>query len=225
MKPIRVLLADDHALVRAGIRVLLQKITGVQVVAEAEDGNEALRLIEQYKPDIALMDIAMPGLDGLETTARVAKDFPNVRVIILSMHADQEYVLRALRSGAKGYLLKGARTSELELAVTAVACGETYLSPAASKHVVGDVVRRASAEPSSLQRLTHRQRQVLQRIAEGYSRKQIAQKLNVSAKTVDTYRAQLMEQLGIHTVAGLVRYAIRMGLITANNHPANEGKD
>jgi DNA-binding NarL/FixJ family response regulator len=217
MKPIRILLADDHALVRAGIRGLLQKIANVEVIAEAENGLEALQLIRKLKPDIAFLDIAMPELDGLTAAARVAKDFPNVRVIILSMHSDQEYVLRALRAGAKGYLLKGARSSELELAVLAVARGETYLSPAASMHLVADVVRRGSGEPGPLDRLTPRQRQVLQLIAEGNARKEIAQKLKVSAKTVDTFRAQLMEELNIHDVAGLVRFAISAGLISADD--------
>ena len=215
--PIRILLADDHSLVRAGIRALLQKISNVQVVAEAENGREALELIGKFKPDIALMDIAMPELDGLTAAARVAKEFPEVRVIILSMHSDQEYVLRALRAGAKGYLLKGARTSELELAVTAVARGETYLSPAASIHVIDDVVRRASGETRPLERLTARQRQVLQLIAEGHTRKQIAQALKIRAKTVDTFRAQLMEGLNIHDVAGLVRFAISEGLVSARD--------
>ncbi len=217
MKPIRILLADDHALVRAGIRGLLQKIANVEVVAEAENGLEALQLIKQLKPDIAFLDIAMPELDGLTAAARVAKEFPNVRVIILSMHSDQEYVLRALRAGAKGYLLKGARSSELELAVLAVARGETYLSPAASMHLVDDVVRRASGEPAPFDRLTPRQRQVLQLIAEGNTRKEIAQKLKVSAKTIDTFRAQLMDELNIHDVAGLVRFAISAGLISADD--------
>lgn len=224
MKPIRVLLADDHSLVRAGIRALLQKIAGVQVVAEAENGREALELIEKFKPDIALMDIAMPELDGLTAAARVAIDFPDVRVIILSMHSDQEYVIRALRAGAKGYLLKGARSSELELAVTAVARGETYLSPAAAVHVVDDVVKRVNGEARPLDRLTQRQRQVLQLIAEGYTRKQIAQKLKISAKTVDTFRAQLMEALNIHDVAGLVRFAIAEGLIQVGPSTTNDVK-
>ncbi len=217
MKPIRVLLADDHALVRAGIRALLQKIDGVQVVGEAENGREALELIEKLKPDLALLDIAMPELDVLTVAARVAQEFPEVRIIMLSMHSDQEYVIRALRAGAKGYLLKGARSSELELAVTAVARGETYLSPAAVIHVVDDVVRRAKGEPAPLDRLTSRQRQVLQLIAEGNTRKEIAQKLKVSSKTVDTYRAQLMNHLNIHDTAGLVRFAISVGLISAHD--------
>ncbi len=213
MKSIRVLLADDHALVRAGIRALLQNIAGIQVVAEADDGQEALRLIKTHQPDVVLMDISMPGLNGLEVAAQVAKDFPTVRVIMLSMHANEEYVLQALRAGAVGYLLKGARTAELELAVMAVARGETYLSPEASKHVIGGYVQRASHEPTAVEKLTPRQREILQLIAEGYTRKQIAQKLNISVKTFDTYRAQLMNQLDVHDVAGLVRYAISIGLL------------
>ncbi len=218
MNPIRVLLADDHALVRAGIRALLQQIPGVEVVAEADDGRAALDLIEQTRPDIALLDIAMPVMSGLETALQVKDKFPQVRVVILSMHAEQEYVLQALHAGAVGYLLKGARTSELEVAITAVARGESYLSPAASKHVVGDVLHRSS--PNPLASLTPRQRQVLELIARGKSRKQIAKELDVSAKTVDTYRAQVMDQLNIHDLAGLVRFAIKMGLVEVDNPPS-----
>ncbi len=217
MKPIRILLAEDHTIVRAGIRALLQNLDEVHVVAEAGDGREALRLIETHHPDIVLMDIAMAGLNGLEATARIAKEFPNVHVIILSMHASEEYVLQALRAGAVGYLLKDAGTEELELAIRAVARDETYLSPAVSKHVVADYVRRVGGEPSSLERLTRRQREILQLIAEGHSTQEIAQMLSISVKTVETHRSQLMERLNIHDVAGLVRYAIRMGLVTSND--------
>ena len=223
MSPIRIVLADDHALVRAGIRALLQSIHGVEVVAEADDGREALALIAQLHPDIVLLDIAMPNLNGLEAAARLTKEFPDVRVIILSMHANEEYVLQSLRAGAAGYLLKGARAAELELAVTSVARGETYLSPAASKHVIGDYVQRAAGEASAIsderktaERLTPRQREILQLIAEGHSTKQIAQMLKISVKTAESHRAQLMERLNIHDVAGLVRYAIRAGLVDSN---------
>jgi DNA-binding NarL/FixJ family response regulator len=216
MTPIKILLADDHTLVRAGIRALLQKINNVRVVGEAETGTEALTLVEQLQPDLVLMDIAMPGLGGLEATSLLTQKFPNTRVIILSMHMEQEYVLRALQAGAKGYLLKGARIPELELAITAVAHGETYLSPAASKLVVGEIVRRISAEPTPLERLSPRQRQVLKLIAEGATTKEIAQKLSLSVKTVKTHRAELMEQLDIHEIAGLVRFAIRVGLVNAD---------
>jgi len=213
MNPIRVLLADDHALVRAGIRALAQSLAGIEIVAEAVDGRDALALIKIHQPDVVLMDISMAGLNGLEATARVAKEYPNVRVIILSAHANEEYVWQALRSGAAGYLLKDAGTAELELALNAVARGETYLSPAVSKHVVADYVRRVGGEPRTLELLTPRQREILQLIAEGQTTKEIARTLHISVKTVETHRMQLMERLDIHDVAGLVKYAIRTGLI------------
>jgi DNA-binding NarL/FixJ family response regulator len=213
MKPIRIVLADDHALVRAGIRALAQNIAGVEVVAEAVDGRQALASIKTHQPDIVLMDISMAGLNGLEAAARVAKDFPNTRVIILSAHSNEEYVCQALRAGAAGYLLKDAGTSELDLAIKSVARGETYLSPAVSKHVIADYLRRTGGETGSLEILTPRQREILQLIAEGQTTKQIAHTLHISVKTVETHRMQLMERLDIHDVAGLVRYAIRMGLV------------
>jgi len=154
MSTIRVLLAEDHALVRAGFRALLEKLPDIQVVAEAADGREALRLIQQTHPDVVLMDIAMAGLNGLEATARATRDNPHLRVIILSMHANEEYVLQALRAGAAGYLIKDADLAELELAVRAVARGETYLSPAVSKHVIAEYLRRAAGEPTPLELLT-----------------------------------------------------------------------
>jgi len=212
-KPIRVLLADDHTLVRAGIRSLLENMEGIEVIAEASDGRDALRLVRAHRPDVVLMDIAMPGLNGLEAAARIAKKFPNVRVVILSMHVNEEYVLQALRAGAAGYMVKGADAAELEIAIRAVARGETYLSPMVSKHVVTDYIQRISGETSPLELLTPRQREVLQLIAEGYSTKKIARTLKISVKTVETHRMQLMERLDIHDIAGLVRYAIRVGLV------------
>jgi DNA-binding NarL/FixJ family response regulator len=213
MKSIRVLLVDDHALVRAGIRALVQKLAGAEVVAEAEDGRQALSLVKDLRPDIVLMDISMPGLNGLEAAARVAKEYPCVKVIMLSAHSHEEYVCQALRAGASGYLLKDASTAELELALTAVARGETYLSPAVSKHVINDYMRRVSGEPGSLEMLTPRQREILQLVAEGRTTKEIAHTLHISVKTVETHRMQLMDRLGIHDVAGLVRFAIRVGLV------------
>jgi len=213
MSPIRVLLAEDHTLVRAGIRALLEGLAGVQVVAEAGDGREALQLVAAHQPDLVLMDIAMAGLNGLEATGRIVKEFPHVRVIILSMHANEEYVLQALRAGAAGYLLKDAGTAELELAVRAAARGEIYLSPAVSRHVIADYMRRAGSELTLLDQLTPRQREILQLIAEGRTTREIANILQVSVKTVETHRAQLMERLDIHDVAGLVRFAIRVGLV------------
>lgn len=212
MSPIRVLLADDHDLVRAGFRALLESFEGVQVVGEAADGRAALKLVETLKPDLVLMDIAMPELNGLEATALIARDSPQVRVMILSMHANEEYARRALRAGAQGYILKRASTAELELAVRAVARGEPYLTPAISKHLLADFARRSDA-PSPLEQLSPRQREVLQLIAEGHSRKEIAEKLSISVKSFDVYRRQIMEQLGIEDTAGLVRFAIQNGLV------------
>jgi DNA-binding NarL/FixJ family response regulator len=213
VSPIRVVLADDHALVRAGIRSLIASIPGVEVVAEAGDGHELLALVARLRPRIVLMDIAMPGLNGLEATARLARSHPETAVIILSMHAAEEYALQALRAGASGYVLKDADLNELELALNAVARGQTYLSPAMSKHLVSDYRRRVAEQPDPLDRLTPRHREVLQLIAEGQTTKEIAARLKLSVKTVETHRAQLMDRLDIHDVAGLVRFAIRVGLI------------
>jgi len=214
MKPIRVVLVEDHALVRAGIRALLENLSGIQVVAEAGNGHDGLLVIAMHQPDVVAMDIAMPGLNGLEVAARVAKDFPQTRVIMLSMHAHEEYVLRALRAGAAGYLLKDAGTTELELAFKVVMQGQVYLSPQVSKYVVSAYIQRTSGEQTSLDRLTPRQREILQLIAEGQTAKEIAYLLNLSVKTVETHRTAIMDRLGIHNIAGLTRYAIRMGLIT-----------
>ena len=213
MKAIRVLLAEDHTLVRAGIRALLQGLEGIQVVAEAGDGHEALRMIERHRPDVVLADITMPELNGLDLAARVARDFPSVRVMMLSMHTSEEYVWQALRVGAAGYLLKDATATELEVAVRAVARGDRYLSLALSKHVIEGYMRRVGGEADPAERLTSRQREILQMVAEGHTTKEIAARLNLSVKTVETYRAQVMERLDIHDVAGLVRYAIRKGLV------------
>jgi DNA-binding NarL/FixJ family response regulator len=222
-KPIRVLLAEDHALVRAGICALLQRLSNVQVevIAEAGEGQETLRLIKEKKPDIVLLDIAMPGLNGLEVADRVTKEFPEVRTIILSMYMNEEYVLRAIHVGAAGYLLKNAGIEELELAIKSVARGEVYLSPKVSRQVLENYMGSLAArkghdkpEPFNYERLTARQREILQLIAEGCTTKEIANRLNVSIKTVDSHRTQLMERLNIHDIAGLVRYAIRTHLIT-----------
>jgi DNA-binding NarL/FixJ family response regulator len=216
MTPIRVLLADDHTLVRAGFRRLIQDLAEIEVVAEADNGHEALRLVGEHRPDVILLDIAMPGLNGLEVAARLAEEFPQVRVLILSMYLNEEYVWQALHAGASGYLLKDSGDSELEIAIRAVARGETYLSPPVSRQVISDYMLRADSEPNPLGRLTPRQREVLQLIAEGHSTKEIAFMLKVSVKTVETHRAELMERLRIHDVAGLVRYAIRLGLVSAD---------
>lgn len=216
MKPIRILIVDDHTLVRAGIRSLVEKLPEVQVVAEARDGRDALRLVKTQRPDVVLMDIAMPGLNGLEATKQMAKEFPHSHVLILSMHASEEYVWQALRAGAAGYLLKGAELAELALAIKAVSVGETYLSPPISKHVIRDYLERTGGEATLPERLTPRQREILQLIAEGVTTKEIAETLRISVKTAETHRAQLMERLGIHDIAGLVRYAIKIGLVQSD---------
>jgi len=214
MSSMRIVLVDDHTLFRAGIRALLADIAVGEVVAEASDGQEALRLIELHRPDVAILDIGMTGLNGLEVAAQVAADYPDVHVIILSMHAVEEYVLQALRAGAVGYLLKDADTVELGLALKAVMRGEIYLSPAVSRQVVARYVQQASAAADEQEHLSLRQRETLQLIAEGHTTQEIAYRLGISVKTVEKHRAQLMERLGIHDVAGLVRYAIRAGLVT-----------
>lgn len=213
--PVRVLLADDHALVREGISALLGRLPGIEVVGGACDGREALELIASTSPDILLTDLTMPGLGGLQTLSRVHQEFPLVRVIIMSMHDNEEYVWQALRAGAAGYLLKDSGVEELELAVRSVSRGGTYLSPAVSRHVVTDYIRRVAPE-RSLDRLTPRQLEIVQLIAEGNTNQEIARALSISVKTVETHRYQLMDRLEIHDVPGLVRFAIRMGLVASD---------
>jgi DNA-binding NarL/FixJ family response regulator len=215
----RVLLADDHALVRAGIRALLAGLPDVESVVEAGDGQEALTVLRETKPDLALIDIAMPGLNGLELAARVAREAPGTRLVILSMHGTPAHVAQALRAGVSGYLLKDAAADELPVLLRAVMRGETYLSPAISKQVVDGYLGRTASpatpgDGATLDVLTSRQREILQLVAEGKSTKEVAQLLDVSAKTVETHRGQIMERLGIHDLAGLVRYAIRTGLVS-----------
>lgn len=211
MDRIRIILVDDHRLVRAGIRSLLEKLPDIEVVAEASDGTEAIELISKHKPDVVLMDLAMPVLNGLEATRQLARELPEVRIIILSIYADEEHVYQALRAGATGYLLKGAAIQELEVAIRAVAKGETYLSPPVSKPLISAYIERTQAGRTD--RLSPRQVEVLQLIAQGKTTKEVALTLNVSVKTIETHRAALMTRLGVRDVAGLVRYAVRSGLV------------
>ena len=213
-KPIRVLLVDDHRLVRSGIRSLLERMAGVEVVGEADDGHSALEFLQTDRPDIVLMDIAMAGLNGLEATTRMSNAFPDVRVIILSMHANEEYVMKALRAGAAGYLLKDAATAELERALKSVLRGNTYLSGPISQQVIEKYKERILLEVDPLEQLTPRQREVLQLIAEGRTTKEIAQVLEISAKTVEAHRAQLMDRLKISNIPDLVRFAVRIGIVS-----------
>lgn len=210
----RVLLVDDHALVRAGLRLLLEGMPGLDV-SEAGDGNEALEMAHLQQPDIVLTDIAMKGMNGIELAERIKREFPRIKVIILSMYANEEYVLQALRAGVSGYLLKESAPTELEFALSAVLSGDTYLSPPVSRQVVESYVVRTGGEKKP-DLLTPRQREILVMIGEGHSTKETAALLGVSVKTVETHRAQLMERLNIHDVAGLVRYAIRMGLVSVD---------
>lgn len=210
---IRIILADDHTLIRSGIRSLLDGLENIEVVAEASNGLDAIALVEKHRPDLALLDIAMPGMNGLEAADRIAALRLDTKVVILSMHQDEEYVKRALKSGASGYLLKDAGIEELEIAIRAVARGESFLSPAASKHLIADFRKRSEAESRIDEILSPRQIEVLRMIAEGENTKSIARKLEISVKTVESHRAQLMNKLEIHDVAGLVRHAIKIGLV------------
>ncbi len=209
----KILVADDHTLVRAGLTSLIARLPEMEVVGEAADGRQALRMVRDLQPDMVLMDIAMPGLNGLEAAERIHGIHPQTKIIILSMHASEEYVAQALKAGASGYLLKDAATSELEMALKSVAAGQFYLSPAISRQVVDNYLRGG---PTGVELLTPRQREILQLIAEGKSTRDIAETLHLSVKTVETHRAQLMERLDIHDVAGLIRYALRKGLISAD---------
>jgi DNA-binding NarL/FixJ family response regulator len=213
-KKINVILADDHTLVRAGIRALLEKLPGVKVTGEAGDGREVLNLVKAQRPDVVLMDIAMPGLNGLEAAERIARDFPKVRVIMLSMHNNEEYVLRAIKSGASGYLLKKAATAELETALHRVVDGEVYLSKEISMQLHREFpLQGIAARKGPFEQLTGRQREILQLIAEGRNTKQIGETLKVSPKTIEYHRMKLMNCLNVHDIPGLVRFALRVGLI------------
>ncbi len=216
MTAIRVVLADDHTLVRAGIRALLEASGKVEVVAEAGDGREALERVLEQRPDVALIDVGMPGLNGLELARRLAAEAPRVRVIVLSMHAEASYVSQALKAGVAGYLVKGASVSELPLAIESVVRGDTYLSPRISGTVVERLVREDAGEADPLEGLTARQREILQLVAEGRSTKEIAAALGLSVKTVETHRSRIMDRMGIRDVAGLVRLAIRAGLVSTD---------
>lgn len=212
MKHIRVLIADDHVLVRAGIRALVEKQPNMEVVAEAGNGREALALIRKHQPDVVLMDISMPELNGLEAVRQLTKELPNVHSLILSMHADEEHVWHALQAGAAGYLVKGGSLAELELAINSVARAETYLSPGISRHVISQYIDRTTGRPS-VAGLTPRQREILQLIAEGKNTKEIALILGVSSKTVESHRADLTKRLGATNIASLVRHALRLKLV------------
>jgi DNA-binding NarL/FixJ family response regulator len=209
----RVLLVDDHALVRAGIRALLESLPRVEVVGETGDGLEAVQLARELAPDAILLDITLPGLNGLEVATRVARLGTGTRVLMLSMHASPEYAARAFAAGAAGYLNKDSAFDELAAALEAIGAGRRYLCRAIDEVQVAELERLAATGSSGLDRLTPRQRQILQLVAEGLGTRQIAERLFLSVKTVETHRAQIMQRLDIHDVPGLVRFAIRHGLL------------
>jgi len=207
---IRILLADDHSMVRQGFRRILEAQADFEIVGEASDGREAIALAEQLRPDIVVMDVAMPGLNGIEATRRIVESSPRTKVLALSMHRDNVYVREILRAGARGYLLKDAFDADLVAAVRAVARGDGYIAPAVADSVLSDY-RQHVSDPLDL--LTAREREVLQLIAEGKTNKEIAALLNLSVYTVDAHRGRIMEKLNLHSAGELVRFAVRKGLI------------
>jgi DNA-binding NarL/FixJ family response regulator len=215
MKPIRILLADDHHILRDGLRLLLERQPGFEVVAEAADGREAVRLAQEQCPDVAVMDIAMPGLNGIEATRCIKETCEGTAVIILSMHDDESYVLRALRAGARGYLLKDSLKSDLLDAIRAVVHGQSHFSPKVSQMLKEDYFRELAdkQKEDSFELLTTREREILQLAAEGKSNKEIANLLNLSLYTVDTHRSHILQKLNLHSVPELILYAVRKGII------------
>jgi len=208
-----IVLADDHIVVRQGIRKLLETRPDYQIIGEASDGEEAVKLVSEKKPDVALMDLWMPRLSGIDATRRIGKRGLATKVLVLSMHESRSYVEEVLRAGAAGYIVKNAAADDLIEAIDAVCNGVSYLSPAITQQVVDAIASPAPSASSGLGVLTDREREVLQLIAEGLSSKEIAAMLGVSLKTIDSHRSNLMEKLDIHKVSGLVRFAIRTGLV------------
>ncbi len=215
MTKIRILLADDHTVIRLGLKLLLERQADFQVVGEAEDGRKAMQLAESLQPDVIVMDVAMPNLNGIEATRQITTAQPKVAVVVLSMHSDESYVMRALKAGAKGYLLKDSAEADLIQAIRTVVTGKSYFSAAVSKMLLEDYVQnlRQRGIEDSYDLLTPREREVLQLAAEGKSNKESAALLNLSAYTVETHRTNLMQKLGLHSVPELILYAVRKGII------------
>ncbi|MBZ5715540.1 MULTISPECIES: response regulator [Nannocystis] len=216
-KTIRVVLAEDHTIVREGLRALLDVRDDIEVVAEVADGRAAVEAVAAHKPDVAIMDLGMPELNGVDATRAIRKDFPATQVLILSMHSGEEYVRPAIRAGASGYLLKGSGLSDLVAAIQAVSHGDAFFSPSIAKIVLHDSRRDArpgGREPQPGDALTNREREILQLVAEGRSSPEIARQLSLSVKTVEGHRGRIMAKLDVHHVAGLVRHAIRIGLVS-----------
>ena len=216
MKPLRILLADDHTVVRKGLRLLLETHPGFQVIAEASNGREAVALAEEHRPDAVVMDVAMPILNGIEAARQISNKLPQTAVVFLSMHSDEGYVLKALKVGARAYLLKDSAEHDLINAVTAVSEGKSFFSPAISKMLVEDYVRQMQERKleDSYDLLTTRERELLQLLAEGKNNKEVATILNLSLHTVETHRSNIFQKLNLHSGAELILYAIRKGVIT-----------
>lgn len=209
----RIILADDHNLMRRGLISLLSQQPDMDVIGEAKDGREALNLVRDLNPDIVVMDIAMPDLNGIEATRQIRAELPKIKIIALSMHSDESFVIEMFKAGVSGYLLKDCAINELISAIHAVLAGKVYLSPEIAGIVVKDFLRDSKEnDPSTFSVLTPREREVLQLIAEGKTTKMIAEILSISFKTVDTHRQQIMKKLDIHTIANLTKYAVRMGI-------------
>src|SRR6202163_310148 len=215
MSQIRILLADDHTVIRRGLRALLERQSGFAVVAEAADGREAVEAAAATGPDVAVIDIGMPNLNGIEAASRITEKRPETAVVILSMHAEQSYVLRALKSGARGYLLKDSPEEDLINAIHAVHQGKAFFSPVISKMLAEDYIRqvRQRGVEDSYELLTPRERETLQMLGEGNSNKEVARKLNLSLHTVETHRGNLLEKLNLHNTAELILYAVRKGIV------------
>ncbi|MBM4273362.1 MAG: response regulator transcription factor [Deltaproteobacteria bacterium] len=210
---IKIIIADDHQIVRQGLRTLLEKEPDLEVVAEAEDGRKTVSLVEEMHPQVVIMDVNMPELNGIEATRQILTRHPGVKVIALSMHTDRRFVLNMMRAGASGYLLKDCAFEELSQAIRLVLANKTYLSPGVAEIIIQDYVRGIPQQASSaFSVLTRREREVLQLMAEGKSTSQIAEAIHVSVKTVETHRQQIMNKLGIRSIAELTKYAIREGL-------------
>ena len=218
MSKIQILLADDHMIVRKGLASILNNEPGLEVIGEAEDGREAVQKVEELNPDIVVMDISMPQLNGLDATRQIKKRFPDMKILILTMHISDEYVYEVLQAGASGYILKQAAPTELLSAIQSVQQGDIYLSPKVSKTVINEYLKKSQIDKIKTEsQLTEREREIVQLIAEGNSNREIAEILHISIKTVESHRTKVMEKLDLHSTANITRYAIRKGIISVNN--------
>src|SRR5579872_1536425 len=215
MNPIRILLGDDHTVMRNGLRLLLERQPNLIVIGEASDGREAVRLADELLPDVVVMDIAMPNLNGIEASRQIVKSNPEIAIVILSMHSDESYVIRALKAGARAYLLKDSAEGDLIAAIHAITDGKSFFSPAISRILVEDYMRQLEQKhvEDTYKLLTAREREILQLLAEGKTNKEVASMLNLSVYTVETHRTHILQKLNLHNVPELIQYAVRKGII------------